>query len=118
MSAHVAEVAALDVLRNGRHDESLFVVGRGYSFPRHLPRIECADGFHLSAQASELHYSTPRDDTGPWTHVEVGYPSERPEPWAEWSKYVENEDDPTGTVYARVPLSLVEQLVVDHGGAK
>ena len=34
-------------------------------------RVECADGTTISVQASQFHYSTPRSDCGPYTHVEV-----------------------------------------------
>ena len=40
------------------------------------PRIFCNDGFSLSVQASRDHYSIPRNNEGPYTHVEVGFPSE------------------------------------------
>ena len=40
------------------------------------PRIRCRDGFEMSVQASRDHYCVPRDDAGPYTHVEVGYTSE------------------------------------------
>ena len=37
--------------------------------------IICADGFTMSVQASEYHYSTPRrTDAESYTEVEVGYP--------------------------------------------
>lgn len=36
-------------------------------------RIVCADGFSVSVQASRTHYSMPRDNDGPYTHVECGY---------------------------------------------
>lgn len=40
-----------------------------------VPAIECADGFTMSVQASRSHYCTPRNDVGPYTAVEVGFPS-------------------------------------------
>lgn len=33
--------------------------------------IECRDGARFSVQASQYHYCSPRNDAGPWTHVEV-----------------------------------------------
>jgi hypothetical protein len=110
-------VNALAILREGRPD-SLIERGRGYSFAKILPRIECGDGFNVSVQAGELLYSTPREDHGPWSHVEVGYPSERPEPWADWEGYAEEADRPTTTVYGYVPLELVEALIASHGGIR
>ena len=40
-----------------------------------IPEIVCKDGTTLSVQASEFHYCTPRDNKGPYTHVEIGFPS-------------------------------------------
>ena len=108
----------LDIIRNGRRDDSEFyTLGGDGRWAKGLPRIECADGFSLSVQVGKYLYSTPREDAGPWTAVEVGFPSATPEPWSEWEPYVEDANDPTGTVYAYVPLSLVEALIESHGGA-
>ena len=90
--------------------------GSSRPWPNHIPRITCTDGFDVSVQAGELLYATPRDDLGPWTHVEVGFPSERPEPWEAWAEYVEDADKPTGTVYSYVPVEMVEALIALHGG--
>ena len=37
--------------------------------------IRCHDGFVMSVQASRDHYCTPRDDAGPHSAVEVGWPN-------------------------------------------
>lgn len=78
-------------------------------------RIECADGFSFSAQATKAAYCSPRKNIGPWGAVEVGFPSAEPEFIME---YAENKDDPTRTVYAYVPVELVEKLIAAHGGMK
>ncbi len=78
-----------------------------------VPRIVCADGFSLSVQANHGAYSTPRDEIGPWNEAEIGFPSQRVE---EIMPYCEDSSDPTGTVYAYVPVSLIEKLINDHGG--
>ena len=55
--------------------------------PNIRPRIVCADGFSLSVQASNGHYCTPRSNYGPYSRVEVGYPSSRPpEAWRNYSE--------------------------------
>ena len=39
-------------------------------------RIECADGFSMSVQASRFNYCEPRvDDAKAYTEVEVGFPT-------------------------------------------
>lgn len=78
-----------------------------------LPKIECADGFKMSVQASRTHYCTPRTDTGPWSHVEVGFPTEREELLME---YVEDADRPTSTVYGYVPVEVIVAVIDKHGG--
>jgi hypothetical protein len=86
----------------------------GFSLLRRpCSKIVCYDGFQVSVQASTSHYSTPRDDKGPYTHVEVGYPSEPVEAWME---YAEDSDRPTTTVYPYVPIELVEAVLEAHGG--
>ena len=80
-----------------------------------VPRIECADGFSMSVQADEFMYCTPRDSVGPWSKVEIGFPSERVEAFMEWA---ENSDNPTETVYGWVPLEVVAEVIEDHGGFK
>lgn len=105
--------------REGRPEsEFIELPGTKLRHAKTLPRIVCADGFSVSVQAGELLYSRPRDDYGPWTHVEVGYPSERPEPWDVWSMLADEPDRPTSTVYGNVPLGLVADLIERHGGER
>ncbi|MDD4389709.1 MAG: hypothetical protein PHW03_02780 [Eubacteriales bacterium] len=85
-----------------------------YSFPL-AKRIECADGFSLSVQASHGAYCSPRTNLGPWYQVEVGYPSDVP---TEIMHYCEDPETPTATVYGYVPIELVETLIEAHGGMK
>jgi hypothetical protein len=86
--------------------------------PKYLDRVSrvvCADGFTMSVQADEFTYCDPRDSVGPWSKVEIGFPSERVEKFMEWA---ENDDKPTKTVYGWVPLDVVAEVVEDHGGFK
>lgn len=89
--------------------------------------LKCADGFEVSVIAGWGAYCAPRpigygnaaaaaDFEGPYTHVEVGFPSVRPEPWSEWEGYCESPTDPTGTVYSHVPVDTVRALITLHGG--
>lgn len=79
-----------------------------------VPRIVCKDGFSLSVQASSAHYCCPRDNSAPYTEVEVGYPSDVPHGIMQ---YCEDSDSPTSTVYAFVPIEKVEALITLHGGS-
>jgi hypothetical protein len=82
------------------------------SFPM-SPRITCKDGFSLSVQATHGAYCSPRNNTGPWSAVEVGFPSAEPELIM---SYCEDPEKPTETVYGYVPIRLVEELIENHGG--
>lgn len=79
-----------------------------------MPRLILKDGTSLSVQAGEHWYSSPRDNKGPYTEVEVGFPSETP-PEA-WKDFAEDWDDPTGTVYGYIPLTMVMLHIGAHGG--
>jgi hypothetical protein len=77
------------------------------------PRIHCADGLSLSVQAGCAAYCAPRNATGPWYMVEVGYPSAECPELCQW---IANPEKPTDTVYGYVPISVVEKLIESHGG--
>jgi hypothetical protein len=76
--------------------------------------ITCADGFSFSIARGEFAYCVPRNDEGPYTMVEIGFPSERPEPWDAWRERCETPSDPTETVYPFVPVALVSELIRYH----
>ncbi len=81
-----------------------------------MKQYKCAEfksGFSVSIQASKTNYSTPRDNTGPYTHVELGFPSGT-EPLI--IGFADDPDDPTGTVYGYVPAGIVQAMLVKHGG--
>ncbi len=76
-------------------------------------QVVCEDGFSMSVQASRTHYCTPRDDVGPYTHVEVGFPSSYD---FYLSRYAEDPGEPTGTVYGWVPADTIIMCIDAHGG--
>ena len=76
-------------------------------------QVVCADGFRMSVQAGEGMYCTPRDDNGPYSEVEIGYPTEREECIM---PYCEDSSRPTETVYGYVPTQFVTYLIAKHGG--
>lgn len=75
--------------------------------------VACDDGFTMSVQASSGHYCSPRSDSGPWTSVEIGFPSNI-EPLL--FDYAEDPGNWTGTVYGYVPIELAAAVVELHGG--
>jgi hypothetical protein len=75
--------------------------------------LECKSGFVVSCQASQTNYSTPRNDAGPYSQVELGFPNAE-EPLI--IGYADDPDDPTGTVYGYVPAYVITALIMKHGG--
>ena len=76
--------------------------------------VVCADGFRMSVQAHDGAYCEPRlDGQRKYTLVEIGFPSAKEEllmPWAE------EREKPTDTVYGYVPVDIVTNVIVKHGG--
>lgn len=93
--------------------------------PRQLTII-CADGYRLSVVADPRANCIPNpaepwdgplhEYHGSYTHVEVGLPSSRPEPWQQWKEHAETPDRPTETIYGFVPVETVRELIEAHGG--
>lgn len=82
-------------------------------FKKLFPHITCKDGTTLSVQASENHYCKPRNNVGPYTHVEVGYPSTYPPDT--WRDYADGDPD-NSDVWGYIPTELVEAYITAHGG--
>ena len=81
----------------------------GLTFKNLTPAIVCADGTSMSVQASEDHYSTPRENEGPYTAVEV---------WHCGSPDLFNDYGDGEYPYAYVPIELVVQEIDRRGGFK
>jgi len=75
--------------------------------------VQCADGFHMSVQANTNAYCHPRTDVGPYTEVEIGFPSMREDLLI---PFAESPQTPTKTVYAWVPAQIVTNVIAKHGG--
>jgi|SRR5690606_10193456 len=86
----------------------------GWVLRARMPTIICVDGTRLSVQAGRHLCCTPRADRGPYTHVEVGFPSKRPP--SHWKEYCEDWEHPTETVYAYVPIEDVLFFIGSCGG--
>lgn len=85
---------------------------KGFEYKELAHRIICQDGTEVSVQASRTHYCTPRLNQGPYSTVEVGYPTQ--DPPIEWAKYADGEYP--SDVYGYVPIDLVRQFINSHGG--
>jgi hypothetical protein len=78
-----------------------------------LAPVTTADGWTASVQASQNHYCFPRTDDGPWSAVEVGYPSAAD---PSLLPFADEPDRPRSTVYGYVPLDLVAEVLARRGG--
>ena len=90
-----------------------------HTYKRVAPHITCADGTTMSVQAGAYLYCSPRMNTGPWSQVEVGFPSEAPP--ESWSEYFDGDwgaDDRTDSIYPYIPISLVAEYIDAHGGMR
>lgn len=76
-------------------------------------RITCNSGFSVSVQGSKTNYCSPPNNVGPYTAVELGFPSSFEELLEE---YAEDRSNPTETIYGWVPVGIVRSLVIKHGG--
>ena len=78
------------------------------------PQIVCMDGATISVQASRFHHSTPRSAEGPYSEVEVGFPT--PD-FPEGLQWKDNPDVPDSEcVFAYVPIKVVSDWIESHGG--
>jgi len=67
----------------------------------------------MSVQANIGAYCEPRNNIGPYTEVEVGYPSKHE---SLLLPYAEDPNKPTDTIYTWVPKSVVINVIARHGG--
>jgi hypothetical protein len=78
------------------------------------PPIVCMDGATISVQASKFHFCSPRNNDGPYSSVEVGFPTPDFPEGAPWK---ENPDKPDSeSVFALVPIQVVSDWIESHGG--
>ena len=80
-----------------------------------LKPVICANGLEMSVQASVTHYCKPRNDVGPYTQVEIGFPNKKVEALMLY-KDGEVIEDPTETVYSYVPIQVVLDVIEANGG--
>lgn len=78
----------------------------GFEYKEVAPAVICKDGTSLSVQANEYSYCIPRNNYGPWTHVEVWCVT------APVSEFEYDEEEPS----AYVPIEQVVEFIDNHGG--
>jgi hypothetical protein len=83
---------------------------RNNNYGRDEPCGECNDGGMMGEANC--------DYTGPFYSLEMGFPTQRPEPWNLWQEFVDDPDQPTNTVYPQVPVTMLRELIALHGGER
>jgi hypothetical protein len=94
-------------LQNHLQSSDVTDLGNQMVYKHPASAITCRDGTVFSVQASEFTYCKPRNNTGPWTHVEVMTISEGVVA-LNW------EQDDSG-IGAYVPIESVAQEILDRG---
>ena len=79
------------------------------------PRVICSDGFSVSIQAGHGMYSTPRNFNPPYTHVELGFPSDYEPDILDYAESFSEIESPTDTVYPYVPIEVIYKALIKHG---
>ena len=79
----------------------------------YFPLIQCKVGsFYVSAGPNCG--CTPRERTGPWTHLEVGFPNGQD--YAAIYESVRNMTDPESLTALYVPVELINEMISQYGG--
>lgn len=78
--------------------------------------IKLENGGKLSVQATHTHYCEPRNSTGPWTAVEVGFPEGvyLPDSWKPFADYPKAGGWRSSDVFGWVPVELVRDLILQY----
>lgn len=89
----------------------------GSGFRKQTPLVHCMDGTTMSVQVGSGLYCTPKDNNGPYTHVEIGYPTKV---FTQLFDFMEGSvadgDNPTECVYGYVPIEIVDEVISECGG--
>lgn len=98
----------IDAIQQHLQTANVIDVGMGRTFREPVGAITCRDGTQFSVQASEFTYCTPRNNTGPWTSVEVMTLSEgvTPQYW---------EQDAGDNLAGYVPVEAVAREILARG---
>jgi len=77
------------------------------------PPVICKSGLTMSVQASETHYCSPKNNVGPYSRVEVGFPSRRVMalmPYRDWAP------GRPARIFSYVPVTVVATVIEKNGG--
>jgi hypothetical protein len=82
------------------------------------PAIRCKSGLTLSIQANKGVQCCPKEDNGPYTEFEVGFPSKTIADLMPYifDHYGKGDPKPTASTYWFVPAEVINKVINDNGG--
>jgi len=102
-------MSTLDQLQKHLMSSKVIKTKSGHEYKDTAEAVQCKDGSTMSVQASRTHYCEPRENHGPYTHVEVWFCGTV---WR-WNEYGDASDP-----YAYLPIELVVDEIDRRGGIK
>lgn len=81
-----------------------------------MPPLICRDGLKLSVQASSYHYCEPRSHVGPWTSMELGFPSKPVPELRQWRDDLGDDSPDEECIFGWVPVDMLLKTIEKHGG--
>jgi len=81
-----------------------------------MPPLVCRDGLELSIQASSYHYCTPKTHEGPWTAMELGFPSKSVPELRQWREDLGDDSPDEECIFGWVPVDMLLKTIEKHGG--
>lgn len=76
----------------------------------------CANGLYFGVRVGRKHMCWPKNDKGPWTHVEVVNPNRNLYSLEQYR--TDNSPHARTICYDSVPVELLNQLIARNGGLK
>lgn len=110
--AYASEAEFIDACYSGYH-------APWFGYKIHNEPLTCEDGFSISVQASSMHYAYPRNDYGPYTKMEMGFP-ENYTPFDE--RFLSDYMEPSSrgwpsVIFPYTPVGVIRELVNRHTNA-
>jgi hypothetical protein len=102
------DLSSDDISEENEGDDDSHIIKRAYF----------NNGGSISVQASRYHYCEPRNDNGPYTELELGYPSRETKLSQSLIRHQEQSSvtDPYNNIFPYVPVKVLMKLADMNGG--
>jgi hypothetical protein len=106
-------------LRGERDDHNDYIqLHSDWYHPQVFNRLTCPDGFSISVQGSSFNYSYPRDNLGPYSEVELGFPKRVTkydrDYLAPFGEYLDHDTRIEDLVFPYVTVDIIRELLFWH----